>query len=88
MVEQTFRALRRILDGQPYKEAAAKAARLKKGIEGASDFRLDSLISEAQQFFAELRERNPTIYAILGIQEKEIAELAFRKKTGREIVIG
>lgn len=80
--------LRRILASPEYKAAFEKAARLKKGIEGASDFRLDSLIADAQQFFGDLRERNPTIYSILNIQEKEIAELAFRKKTGHEIVIG
>ncbi len=85
---EALSGLRRILSSAAYKDAMAKAERLRKGIEGASDFRLDSLIADAQQFFGDLRERNPTIYAIMSIQEKEIAELAFRKKTGREIVIG
>ncbi len=80
--------LRRLLASPEYMQASEKAVRLRRGIEGARDFRLDSLIAEAQQFFAELRERNPTVYAIMKVQEKEIAELAFRKKTGREIVIG
>ncbi len=85
---ESFIGLRRILASAEYKQASEKAARIRKGIEAASDFRLDRLIADAQQFFGELRERNPTIYAIMNVQEKEIAELAFRKKTGLEIIIG
>ncbi len=87
-MDTKFTGLRRILASPEYRQASERAAGLKKAIEGASDFRLNSLIAEAQSFFADLRQRNPTIYSIMSVQEKEIAELAFRKRTGHEIVIG
>ena len=64
-----------------------KAEFFKSEIKKCGPFRLDKILNEAEGFFSELRRDHPEIYPILEIQEKQVHEIAFRKKTGKKVIM-
>lgn len=78
----------RLVKSREYKEAMRRAADIRKRMASSNKFGLDNLLDETGLFFSGLKKKQPRIYEALGIQEKEIYEMAFRKKTGKDIIIG
>lgn len=79
--------LGKTLSSPKYKATMAKVSELKKGMSEANAFRLNSVISEAERFFSELKSLSPEIFEITKIQRKELAQLAVKRKTGLSVII-
>ncbi|MFN7991752.1 MAG: hypothetical protein U0R44_06375 [Candidatus Micrarchaeia archaeon] len=83
----TIDLIKQLVEGKDYHAALARVREFKRRISESSDFRLGSVVEDAEAYFSELRKKSPHIYDMLKIHRKEIAEMVVQKRTGSQIII-
>ena len=78
---------RAILSSSEYTQAQRKFMEWKEGMAGANEFRLESLVAEANAYFTALGKSSPMVFGAMKVQRKQLSELAMRKRTGIRAVL-
>lgn len=78
---------RAILSSPAYIKAQQKCAEWKEGMVAANEFRLESIVAEANAYFTSLSRSSPMVFSAMKVQRKQLSELAMRKRTGISAIL-